>query len=57
VLGTPAYLSPEAHARQRANPSFDRWAIGVEFYEVLTGRKPFAAPLCCRPKAPGRFSS
>ena len=41
VVGTPAYLSPEALAHQRANPSFDLWAIAVAFYEVLTGRRPF----------------
>jgi len=41
VVGTPAYLSPEAHAHQRANLSFDLWALAVVFYEVLTGRRPF----------------
>lgn len=43
VVGTPAYLSPEAHARHRADPSFDLWALCVSFYEVLTGRRPFEA--------------
>jgi serine/threonine protein kinase len=43
VVGTPAYLSPEALAHQRANPSFDLWAIAVAFYEVLTGYRPFEA--------------
>jgi len=41
VVGTPAYLSPEAHAHQRAHPSFDLWALSVVFYEILTGRRPF----------------
>ncbi len=41
VVGTPAYLSPEAHGHQRAHPSFDLWALSVVFYEVLTGRRPF----------------
>jgi len=41
VVGTPAYLSPEAHNHQRANPSFDLWALGVVFFEVLTGSRPF----------------
>jgi len=41
VVGTPAYLSPEAHAHHRASPSFDLWALSVVFYEVLTGRRPF----------------
>jgi len=41
IAGTPAYLSPEAHAHQRAHLSFDLWALSVVFYEVLTGRRPF----------------
>jgi serine/threonine protein kinase len=41
VVGTPAYLSPEAHNHKRANPSFDLWALAVTFYEVLTGQRPF----------------
>jgi hypothetical protein len=43
VVGTPAYLCPEAHNHQRANPTFDLWALSVTFYEVLTGRRPFEA--------------
>jgi hypothetical protein len=43
AVGTPAYLSPEAHAHHRANPSFDLWAMSVAFYEVLTGHRPFEA--------------
>ena len=41
VVGTPAYLSPEALNHDRANPAFDLWALSVTFYEVLTGRRPF----------------
>jgi serine/threonine protein kinase len=41
IVGTPAYLSPEALAHHRAHPSFDLWALCVVFYEVLTGRRPF----------------
>ena len=41
IVGTPPYLSPEAHAHHRAHPSFDIWALCVVFYEVLTGRRPF----------------
>jgi serine/threonine-protein kinase len=43
VVGTPAYLSPEAHARERANPSFDLWALCVVFYETPSGQRPFEA--------------
>jgi len=41
VVGTHAYLFPDAHAHHRANPSFDFWALTVTFYELLTGRRPF----------------
>lgn len=43
VVGTPAYLSPEAHAHHRANPSFDLWALSVTFYEILCGHRPAEA--------------
>ncbi len=43
VVGTPAYLSPEALKRERASTSFDLWALAVVFYETLTGRRPFEA--------------
>ncbi len=43
VVGTPAYLSPEAHNHQRANPTFDLWALSVTFYEVITGHRPAEA--------------
>lgn len=43
VVGTPAYLSPEALNHERANPAFDLWSLSVTFYEVLTGRRPFDA--------------
>ena len=42
-VGTPAYMSPEAIARERASPSFDLWALSVVFFEVTTGRRPFEA--------------
>jgi serine/threonine protein kinase len=41
IVGTPAYLSPQALARERADPSFDLWALAVVFYEVLSGCRPF----------------
>ena len=43
VVGTPAYLSPEAHNHQRANPDVDLWALSVTFYETLCGRRPVEA--------------
>ena len=42
IVGTPAYLSPEALTRQPACPAFDLWALCIVFYEILTGSRPFA---------------
>ena len=44
IVGTPGYLSPEAHNHERACPAFDLWALSVTFYETLCGRRPFEAP-------------
>ncbi len=44
VRGTLEYLSPEAARGQQPTPQSDLWSLGVVFYELLTGRSPFAAP-------------
>jgi serine/threonine-protein kinase len=44
VMGTPGYMSPE-QLRATATAGFesDVFALGVILYEILTGKKPFAA--------------
>ena len=43
VLGTAGYLSPEQARGELATPASDRYALGVVAFELLTGRRPFAA--------------
>lgn len=40
VVGTPAYLSPEAVSGRRAEPSFDLWSLALTLYECLSGENP-----------------
>lgn len=40
ALGTPAYMAPELIGGQLA-PSVDLYALGVVFYEMVVGKKPF----------------
>ena len=43
VYGTPYYISPERIAGGPADVSSDLYALGVLFYEMLTGEKPYVA--------------
>jgi serine/threonine protein kinase len=43
VVGTPAYLAPEAVLREPPNPSFDLWGLAVLLLEALTGHNPLRA--------------
>lgn len=43
VFGTPEYMSPEQTRGEEATPSSDLYALGVLFFEMLTGRLPFVS--------------
>jgi serine/threonine protein kinase len=41
VIGTPHYLSPEQALGVQADRGSDLYSLGVIFYEMLTGQKPY----------------
>ncbi|HVC02942.1 MAG TPA: protein kinase [Steroidobacteraceae bacterium] len=41
ILGSPYYISPEQAQGQRVDARTDLYSLGVMFFEMLTGRKPY----------------
>ncbi|HEX4582973.1 MAG TPA: serine/threonine-protein kinase, partial [Acidobacteriaceae bacterium] len=44
LAGSPQYMAPEVLNGEPADRRSDIFALGVVFYEMLSGRHPFAAP-------------
>ncbi|MCB9596814.1 MAG: serine/threonine protein kinase [Sandaracinaceae bacterium] len=45
ILGTPAYISPEAVEGTHVGPGADLYALGVILFEMVAGRLPFYDPV------------
>ena len=42
-MGTPEYMAPELGLGEPGNEKADQYSLGIVFYELVTGRKPFRA--------------
>jgi len=43
LIGTPAYLVPEALENNNPDDSWDLWSLGLVLYEAIAGSNPFVA--------------
>lgn len=43
IEGTPAYISPEQALGRGAQQRSDQYSLGLVFFEMLTGRRPYSA--------------
>ncbi|HEU4892275.1 MAG TPA: serine/threonine-protein kinase [Vicinamibacterales bacterium] len=42
IVGTAAYMSPEAAMGSAPNPQFDLWSLAILLFEAVGGQRPFA---------------
>ena len=42
-IGTPDYMAPEEALGEKVGPATDIYALGIVFYELVTGHRPFQA--------------